>query len=76
VSKLDHMLEPVTACVQLLEVITGTGRRRSFSDAYKARIVEETIAPGAVVSELGPPARAHTTTVVRLASPGAGARFC
>src|SRR5262245_1076138 len=39
-----------------LEVITGTGRRRRFSDDDKARIVEETLVPGAVVSEI---ARRH-----------------
>jgi transposase len=42
------MLEPET--VRRLEVITGTGRRRRFSDDDKARIVEETLVPGAVVS--------------------------
>lgn len=62
-SKLDHMLEPETASVQRLEVITGTGRRRRFSDAYKARIVEETLAPGAVVSEV---ARRHGLTPQQL----------
>ncbi|EAQ34201.1 hypothetical protein NB311A_09786, partial [Nitrobacter sp. Nb-311A] len=39
-----------------LEVITGTGRRRRFSDDDKARIIEETLVPGAVVSEI---ARRH-----------------
>jgi transposase len=39
-----------------LEVITGTGRRRRFSDADKIRIIEETLAAGAVVSEV---ARRH-----------------
>jgi transposase-like protein len=33
-------------------VITGTGRQRRFSDDDKARIIEETLAPGAVVSEV------------------------
>jgi transposase len=42
-----------------LEVITGTGRRRRFSDDDKAQIVEETLAPGAVVSEV---ARRHGLT--------------
>jgi transposase len=37
-------------------VITETGRRRWFSKDDKARIVEETLAPGAVVSEI---ARRH-----------------
>jgi transposase len=37
-------------------VITGTGRRRRFSEDDKSRIIEETLAPGAVVSEV---ARRH-----------------
>jgi transposase len=59
VSKLDHMLEPEAPSVRRLEIITGTGRRRQFSDDDKARIVEETLAPGAVVSEA---ARRHGLT--------------
>jgi transposase len=55
VSTLDHTLEP-DVTVRRLEVITGTGRRRRFSDDDKARIVEETLLPGAVVSEV---ARRH-----------------
>lgn len=51
---LDHKLKPET--VQRLEVITGTGRRRRFSKDDKAGIIEETLAPGAVVSEV---ARRH-----------------
>ena len=35
-----------------LEVITGTGRRRQFSEDFKASIVEETLVPGAVISEV------------------------
>jgi transposase len=41
----------VTA-VRRLEVISGTGRRRQFSEDFKAAIVEETLVPGAVVSEV------------------------
>ena len=55
-STLDHMLEPKVEAVRRLEVITGTGRRRRFSDDDKARIIEETLAPDAVVSEV---ARRH-----------------
>ncbi|MBP1290329.1 hypothetical protein AB7M56_000280 [Bradyrhizobium elkanii] len=48
---LDHTLKSdVTA--RRLEVITETGRRRWFSKDDKARIVEETLVPGAVVSEV------------------------
>jgi transposase len=56
VSKLDHMLEPEVTAVHWLEVISGTGRRRQFTSDFKARIVEETLVPGAVVSEV---ARRH-----------------
>lgn len=58
-SKLDHMLEPEATAVRRLEVITGTGRRRQFSVDFKASIVEETLVPGAAVSEV---ARRHGLT--------------
>jgi transposase len=55
---LDHTLKSdVTA--RRLEVITETGRRRWVSKDDKARIVEETLVPGAVVSEI---ARRHGLT--------------
>jgi len=63
VSKLDHMLEPETVSVHRLGVITGAGRRRRFSDEYKARVVEEALAPGAVVSQI---ARRHGLTPQQL----------
>jgi transposase len=56
-SMLDHTLKP--EALRRLEVITGTGRRRRFSDDYKARIVEETLCPGAIVSDV---ARRHGLT--------------
>jgi transposase len=59
VSKLDHMLEPEVTAVHRLEVISGTGRRRQFAPDFKARIVEETLVPGAVISEV---ARRHGLT--------------
>ena len=52
---LDHMLEPPRP-VRRLEVITGSGGRRRWSADEKARILEEALAPGAVVSEV---ARRH-----------------
>ena len=55
---LDHTLKS-DATASRLEVITGTGRRRWFSKDDKARIVEETLVPGAVVSEI---ARRHGLT--------------
>jgi len=48
VSMLDHKLEP--KMVRRVEVITGTGGRRRFADDEKARIIEEALVPGAVVS--------------------------
>lgn len=35
-----------------IEVLTGPGRRRRWSDDHKARIVAETAQPGAVVTEV------------------------
>jgi transposase len=58
---LDHTLKPEP--VRRLEVITGTGRRRRFSEDYKAGIVEETLVPGAVVSDV---ARRHGLTPQQL----------
>ena len=58
-SMLDHKLEPEGTEVRRLEVITGTGRRRRFSGDFKARIVEETLAVGAVISDV---ARRHGLT--------------
>jgi transposase len=52
---VDHMLEPPRA-VRRLEVITGAGGRRRWSADEKARILEEAMVPGAVVSEV---ARRH-----------------
>jgi transposase len=57
------MLEPEVATVRRLEVITGTGRRRRFSSDDKARFVAETLAPGAVVSQV---ARRHGLTPQQL----------
>ena len=62
-STLDHTLKPEASTVSRLEVITGTGRRRRFSDDYKARVVGETLVTGAVVSEV---ARRHGLTPQQL----------
>ena len=48
---VDHMLEPPRP-VRRLEVITGAGGRRRWPTDEKARILEEAMAPGAVVSEV------------------------
>ena len=58
-STLDHKLEPEVTAVRRLEVISGTGRRRRFSEDFKARVVEETLVPGAIISEV---ARRHGLT--------------
>jgi transposase-like protein len=63
VSKLDHTLEPEVTPIRRLEVVTGTGRRRRFSEDDKARVVEETLSPGAVVSHV---ARRHGLTPQQL----------
>ena len=55
-STLDLTLEPKATSVRRVQVITGAGGRRQWSDDDKARIVEETLAPGAVVSVI---ARRH-----------------
>jgi transposase len=49
--------------VRRLEVITGLGRRRRFSEDDKSRIIAETLAPGTVVSEV---ARRHGLTPQQL----------
>jgi transposase len=63
VSTLDHTLKPEATVVRRLEVMTGPGCRRRFSDDDKARMIEETLAPGAVVSEV---ARRHGITPQQL----------
>ena len=54
-SGLDLTLEP-SRPVRRVEIINGIGGRRRWSVDDKARIVEETLIPGAVVSEI---ARRH-----------------
>jgi transposase len=55
VSRLDYRLEPEGE-VRRFEVINGTLGRRRWSADDRARILEETLAPGAVVSAV---ARRH-----------------
>jgi transposase len=52
---IDHTLKSDMTGSRL-DVITETGRRRCFSKDDKARIVEEALAPGAIVSDV---ARRH-----------------
>ena len=48
-SRLDHRLEPESE-VRRFEVINGALGRRRWSTDERARILEETLVPGAVVS--------------------------
>lgn len=61
-SRLDHRLEP-DGEVRRFEVITGVIGRRRWSADDRARILEETLTPGAVVSEV---ARRHGLTPQQL----------
>jgi transposase len=63
VSRLDVALDPKAAAGRRVEVITGGGGRRRWSDDEKARAIEASLAPGAVVSEV---ARAHGLTPQQL----------
>ena len=54
-SMIEHMVEPLRIA-RRVEVIAGPGGRRRWSAAEKARITEEAMAPGAVVSAI---ARRH-----------------
>jgi transposase len=62
VSTLEPTLEPERR-VRRIEVITGAGGRRRWTVDDKARIVAETLEPGAAVSEI---ARRHGLTPQQL----------
>jgi transposase len=62
VSGLDHRLEPEGE-VRRFEVITGAVGRRRWTSDDRARIIEETLVPGAVVSAV---ARRHGLTPQQL----------
>jgi transposase len=51
-SGFSPTLNPSPVVVRRLEVLTGVGGRRRWSADDKARIVEESLAPGATVSEV------------------------
>jgi transposase len=63
VSRLGVTLDPKVLTARRVEVITGGGGRRRWSDDEKARAIEASLAPGAVVSEV---ARAHGVTPQQL----------
>jgi transposase len=63
VSRLDPTLDPKRSETRRIEVITGAGGRRRWSDEEKARAVDESFAPGAVVSQV---ARRHGATPQQL----------
>jgi len=49
--------------LQRMEVITGVGRRRKWSDDFKAKVVAESLEPGVVISQV---ARRHGLTPQQL----------
>jgi transposase len=55
-SAFDRRVDPEVREIRRLEVITGALGRRRWSAEAKARIVAESLAPGAVISEV---ARRH-----------------
>jgi transposase len=63
VSRLDLTLDPKAPAARRIEVITGAGGRRRWSDEEKARAIEESLAPDAVVSQV---ARRHGATPQQL----------
>jgi transposase len=63
VSRLDLTLEPKVAAGRRVEVITGGGGRRRWSEDEKARAVEASLVPDAVVSAV---ARQHGVTPQQL----------
>ena len=62
-SRLDLKLEPKATAVRRVEVITGGGGRRRWSEDEKSRAVEASLEPGAVVSAV---ARQHGVTPQQL----------
>ncbi len=72
-STLDHKLEPEAKEVRRLEVITGTGRRRQFTEDFKAQVVEETLARLVPSFRHSSPTRAHAAAGVHMAPAGAPA---
>src|SRR5271155_763025 len=70
---LEHKFEPNPSAAHRVEVFTGTGRRRRWPPEAKARIVEETLAAGAVAAEV---ARRHGISPQQLFGWRRAARRC
>ncbi len=49
---MDNVSDNARGGYRRIEVLTGPGRRRRWSEDDKARIVAETAQPGAVVTEV------------------------
>ena len=62
-SGLDLTLDPKPAPVRRIEVITGASGRRHWSDEEKSQVIDASLAPGAVVSQV---ARRHGLTPQQL----------
>ena len=62
-SRLDVTLDPKAASGRRIEVISGGGGRRRWSNDEKARAIEASVGPGVVISEV---ARAHGVTPQQL----------
>ena len=52
-TKADANADAGVTAVRRIELITGTGRRRQWSEDDKARVVIASLKPGANVSEVG-----------------------
>jgi transposase len=63
VSRLDLTLDPKPPVARRIEVITGAGGWRRWSEEEKARVIEESLAADAVVSQV---ARRHGVTPQQL----------
>ena len=72
-SGFNPTLDPKPVQVRRLEVLTGVGGRRRWSPDDKARIVEETLARGATVSDV---ARRHDIRPQQLFGWRRGMRIC
>ena len=62
-SRFDPTLKPQGDVVRRIEAITGASGRRRWSEEEKARAIEESLAPDAVVSQV---ARRHGATPQQL----------